>query len=401
MAPPSQADAHKKVRVLLVDTNDAMGGVVRVHLNLLKSVDRTLFHMGAACLRRGQVLLAFRSIPDIDLLTLETGTKPVYLGQGFRAKLADAAGLPPLVFSVIRLAAYCMRNKVQVIHTSDKKRALALTYMVHRVTGTPFIYHIHDAFVDYGLNRRALNRAAAIVANSQDMKRDFIRYIGRDMERIEVIYNGLDPTVFRPGVLSTLPSELGLNERDILIGTASRLAPSKGQETFLRAAAIVAFHNDRVHFILAGDDAIFSDNQDYVPFLHKLTEELGLADRVYFLGYRHDMVNVYSGLDVVVNTAWREAFGMVVVEPLACGKVVVGTRSGGIPEIIRHKENGFLFPPRDHEALARILIELLDQPNLIQEIGQKARQTVLDRFTIQKQAQAVEDVYKRVAEKNT
>ena len=395
----AQCEKNKRIKILLLDTNDAMGGVVRVHLNLLKNVDRTRFHVTAACLWRGQVLSAFQSIPQLTLITLEAGTKPVQMSQGIRAGLADAAGLLPLVFSVIRLIVFCLKNRIQVIHTSDKKRALVIANIIHQVTGIPFIYHIHDVFADYRLNRRILRSAAAIVANSQDMKRDFLEHAGREMERIQVVYNGLDPETFRPGLISTLPAELGLDESHTLIGIASRLAPNKGQETFLRAAAIVLSRYDSVHFVLAGDDAIFSDNQDFVPFLHKLAKDLSLSDHVHFLGYRNDIVEVYSGLDVVVNAAWREAFGMVVVEPMACGKVVVGTRSGGIPEIIQHGKNGFLFPPRDHKALARLLLNLLEQRDLLQKVGQEARKTVLDRFTIAKQAQALEDIYQQVGEK--
>ena len=269
--------------------------------------------------------------------------------------------------------------------------------MVHRLTGIPFIYHIHNVYVDYGLNRQVLPRAAAIVANSFDMTKDFIEHVGEAMECIQVVYNGLDPDIFKPDIPSTIPSEFKLNEDTIIIGIASRLAPDKGQETFLRAAALVASVKHNVHFLLAGDDSIFSDNKDYVPFLHKLTEDMGLNDRVHFLGYRSDMVNVYSGFDIVVNTAWREAFGMVVVEPMACGRAVVGPRSGGIPEIIRDGENGFLFPPRDHKKLAKILLDLLENPALIKKVGNEARKTIMERFTIKKQTETVEKIYKQVA----
>jgi len=387
----------RRVHVLLIDTNDAMGGVVRVHLNLLNALDRSRFRITAACLRRGEVLEAFRQVPGIRLLPLETGTKPVRVGQGRWARLADAAGFLPLAASVARLAATCRRDRVQVLHTSDKKRALAVAVGVHLLAGVPFLYHIHDVFVPYRLNTLALGRAAALVANSADMKNDFLRRAGPGMERIQVVHNGLDPDLYRPGAPSTLREELGLAQDALLVGIASRLAPAKGQDTFLRAAALLAPRHPRACFVVAGDDAIFSDNRDFVPFLRHLARDLGIEERVRFLGYRQDMTNVYAGLDVAVNAAWREAFGMVVVEPMACGIPVAGTDAGGIPEIIRHGENGFLFPPKNPAALAEVLAPLLEDPALRRRVGEAARTTVLERFTIARQTRAIEDVYEALA----
>ena len=385
------------IKVLLLDTNDAMGGVVRVHINLLRTLVRSQFDLYLACLDHGRVLPQFQAIPGVTLWTMEVGTKPRALGSGWRAKLADAASLVPFARSIWGLARRCRRAGIQVIHTSDKKRAVIMTTLLHRLTGIPFVYHIHNNYVDYPANRRALRLAAAIVANSEDMKRDFVRERGPDLERIEVVYNGVDTDEFAPGLASNLRAELKVGADDVLIGVVSRLAPDKGQETFIRAAAQVVARDPRAHFVLAGDDSIFSDNADYVPMLHRLVRELGLESRTHFLGCRGDMANIYGGLDVVVNTAWREAFGMVVVEAAACGKPVVGTRAGGIPEIITHGEDGFLFPVRDEAALAGILVDLVRDPALRARLGTAGRANVERRFSIAVQACATEDVYRQVA----
>ena len=395
MASFSQADAHKKVRVLLLDTNDAMGGVVRVHLELLKAIDRTRFHITAACLKRGHVFSAFRAVSGIRLLPMEVGTKPSMLGTSLRAKLTDAVGLVPFMLSIARLAVYAFRNRIQIIHTSDKKRSLFMAYLVHRIAGIPFVYHIHGDFVDFRFSRKILHSAAAVVAVCQDRKDFFIRSVGHEMKRIHVVRNGVDPKVFRPGN-STLRSELNLGEKHILVGMASRLAPDKGQETFLRAAADVAAKYNHVHFVLAGDDSIFSDNKEYVPFLYGLLEELGLSGCVHFLGLRHDMVNVYNALDMVVNASVSEAMPMAVLEPMACGKLVVGTRTGGTPEIIQDGVNGFLFPLQDHVALGGILESLVSQPELREKVSGQAHRTILEQFTTEIQARAIEKIYGQI-----
>jgi len=229
------------------------------------------------------------------------------------------------------------------------------------------------------------------------MRRDFIRHLGPDMERIRVLYNGVDTELFRPGLQSGFREEVGATPDDVLIGITSRLAPDKGQETFLRAAAQVACAEPRARFVIVGDNSIFSDNSDYVANLTRLTAELKLTDRMVFAGFRSDMAAVYTGLDVLVNAAECEAFGLVVVEAMACGKVVVGTAAGGIPEIVTHGRDGFLFPPRDVNKLAAILLDVVHKPELRQTIGTAARRTVLERFTIQTMARNVGKVYEELA----
>ena len=386
-----------KIKVLLLDTNDAFGGVVRGHMMFLRYTDRAKFDMYAAVLGHGKVLSRFLEIPNVTFWKMEVGTKSARWCVGWRGRLAEAWSVVPLTWAALRLTRLCKRNGIQVIHTSDKKRALMLMLLLHKLTGLPYLYHIHNNYIDYPTNREALARASLIIANSAEMRRDFIQWLGPTMERIRVVYNGMDAQRFRPGLPSTLRQEIGAAPDDVLIGISSRLAPDKGQETFLQAAAMVIKHDPRTRFIIIGDDAIFSDNAEYVPLLRKLAQESGLAGRVHFLGFRSDMPNIYPALDIVVNAAWREAFGLVVVEAMACAKVAVGTQSGGIPEIITHGKDGFLFPVRDAQKLAELLLKLIRSPELRQRIGATARQTVLDRFTIQYQIQNQEAIYAELA----
>ena len=235
-----------KIKVLLLDTNDAVGGVVRMHLMFLRHTDRTRFEMYAAVLGHGLVLSRFLEIPDVTFWKIEVGTKSAIWCVGWRGKVANAWGVVPLVWTALRLAALCKRNGIQIIHTSDKKRSLLLTLLLHRLTGLPYLYHVHNNYIDYPANRKALTQAGIIIANSGEMRRDFIHCLGSAMERIRVVHNGMDAERFRPGLPSTLRQEIGAAPDDVLIGISSRLAPDKGQETFLQAAAIVGHHRRRL-----------------------------------------------------------------------------------------------------------------------------------------------------------
>ncbi len=389
-----------KIKVLLLDTNDAFGGVVRAHLMFLQKTDRVRFELYAAVLGHGPLLPRFRAIPDVTFWPIEVGTKSAKWCTGWRGKVANAWGVVPLVWTALRLAVLCRRAGIQAIHTSDKKRSLLLVLLLHRLTGIPYLYHIHNNYIEYPANRAALASASIIIANSGEMRRDFIEHLGPALERIRVVYNGMDVERFRPGLPSTLRQEIGAAPDDVLIGISSRLAPDKGQETFLRAAKLVVAQAPQARFVISGDDSIFSDNVDFVPLLKRLATENELAGRVHFLGFRSDMSNIYPGLDIVVNAAWREAFGLVLTEAMACGKVAIGTQSGGIPEIITDGKDGFLFPVRDEQKLAEILLDVVRAPELRARLGAAARQTVLDRFTIQEQVNTQEQLYLALAGMN-
>lgn len=388
----------EKTHVLFIDTNDAMGGVVRVHLNVLECIDKSLFRVSLACQCPGPLFERFSALEDVEIVPVDTGTKPAESCGGLKGKLHDVAGLGRLAGTLARLVRYCRRENVHLIYTSDKKRAVILSTLLAHLTGRPFVYHIHSVYVDYLFNRHALREAAAVIANSVAIKRGFIAASGGQMSRIQVIHNGLDPDVFRPDIESSLPGEIGVGPDATLVGVTGRLSPEKGQDVFLRAAAEARPETDDMHFVVVGDDSIFSDNQDFIGRLHRIVDRFDLQDRVHFVGYRNDMPNVYAGLDVVVDPAWEEAFGMVVIEPMACGKTVIGSRVGGIPEIIRDGENGFLFPPGDHRVLAQTLLRIeREGEELRRRLGRAGRRTVLERFSIARQTRAMEDVFGEVA----
>lgn len=386
-----------RIRMLLLDTNDAVGGVVSAHLMFLRLTDRTRFDVYAAVHADGPLLPQFQAVPDVTLWTVAFGTKSARWCQGWRARVGDAWGLLLLLGAAVRLAVRCRRAGIQVIHTSDKKRSLLLTLLLHRLTGIPYLYHIHAEYVAYRANRLALARAAAIVANSEAMRWDCIAHVGPGMERIRVVHNGIDTDRFSPGIDDSLRREVGAAPDDVLIGITGRLAPAKGQETFLQAAARVAVVEPRARFVIVGDDSIFSDNADYVPRLQALAGSGALAGRVRFLGFRRDMVSITRGLDIVVVASWLEAFGLVVIEAMACGKPVLGTHVGGIPEIITDHQDGFLFPVRDDARLAERMLDLVRAPVARARLGAAARQTAVERFDIRRQIRTQERLYAEIA----
>jgi len=132
--------------------------------------------------------------------------------------------------------------------------------------------------------------------------------------------------------------------------------------------------------------------------LRRLAYRLGVHDSLIMLGHvsHEKMPHVYSISDVVVLPSLREGTPLVLLEAMACGKPVVATRVGGIPEIVKHGENGLLVRPKDIEGLSKAILTLLEDPDLREEMGKKARRRAVKEFDWDIKADEVIRVYKEV-----
>jgi len=388
--------SDNRPKILLLDTSDMVGGVEMAHIMLARTIDRARFDLHVVCLDHGPVLQLFKTLPNLTLIPIAAGTRPAHLRSGWRGCVASVFSLIPLVVSAAQIICYSRRAGIRVVHTADKHRSILFALLLRFLNRIPFIFHIHNGYENSLIKQTALAQASMVIANSKASRQSCIDHLGASMERIRVVYNGIDTDRFKPGLTSNFRVELGAAPGDVIIGITNRLAPNKGQEVFIRAAAIVARAESHARFVIIGEDGV-GGASSYACMLRNLVMELGLVDRLIFLGFRSDMEAIFTGLDVLVNPTEWEAFGLVVAEAMACGKVVAGARTGGIPELITHGSNGFLFEPHDEQTLAGILQEIVRKPELRETIGRAARQSIVDCFTIQRLARDVENVYSEVA----
>ncbi|GJM21591.1 MAG: hypothetical protein DHS20C15_15060 [Planctomycetota bacterium] len=382
-------------KILCLDTNLEVGGVVTVLLGFLGRLDRAHFDVHVAHEVGGVPAEQLAKLDSTTLIPCRFGTKSGRAGASLRGRLLDALSLPLALFTILKLAVYVRLRGVELIHTSDKIRSVFVALGVSLLSGRPLVYHVHCVCVDNKLNRFALKRATAILANSHAMKADFIAKLGSDMERIQVVHNGVDTRVSASG--PDLRAECEIPRNAVVIGAASRLAPNKGQADLLRAFAHIAERAPGAWLILAGDDSIEDGNANHRAELEALARELGIDQRTRFLGFRSDMDAVYRTTDIVVDAAWEEPFGMVVVEPMVYGRPVVGTNAGGIPEIIDDGSNGVLVPPRDPEALGDALLRLVVDTGWRAALGRGARESVVQRFELDVHTAQVAAVFEHVA----
>jgi glycosyltransferase involved in cell wall biosynthesis len=286
----------------------------------------------------------------------------------------------PLITRIARKA-----REYDVIYANTQK-ALVVGALASFFSDRPLVYHLHDILSPDHFsqtNRRiavtlANGRASLVIANSQASQAAFVAAGGR--ERLtEVVYNGFNPELYQSNEsnLSQLRQQLGLDGQ-FIVGHFSRLSPWKGQHILIEA---LAHCPEDVTAILVGD-ALFGE-QDYVQHLHQRVAELGLEERVQFLGFRSDIVPLMSACDLVAHTSTSpEPFGRVIVEAMLCGRPVVAAAAGGAVELVEHGHTGWLVAPGEPILLADVITNCRNQPLHARTLAQQAQIHASQRFDL-------------------
>ncbi len=237
-------------------------------------------------------------------------------------------------------------------------------------------------------SREALRGADRVICVSGDLA-DKVCRLGVAPERVTVVPNGMDPQAFAPGDRSEARRGLGWPLERKVILYVGNIFRTKGLDELAEAAAQLA-RDGREDFlvVLAGPEG------EYGPQLRERIAGLGLGERCLLLGAQpHERVpELMRACDIFCLPSWREGSPTVIPEALACGKPVVATRVGGIPELLSDPRLGLLVPPRDSSALAEALAAALERPWDSQALVQAAQQ-----YSHRNLAARIEQVWRRVA----
>ncbi|WP_152188865.1 glycosyltransferase [Georgenia satyanarayanai] len=215
--------------------------------------------------------------------------------------------------------------------------------------------------------------------------------MGIDRSRVRVVPCGVDVQLFSPdGEVHPPPGDQPF--RLLSIG---RLVERKGVETVVAALPLLP---DVELLVAGGPDQAHIRTHPEARRLHALAEELGVEDRVRFVGSvsRTDVPALIRSADIVVAAPWYEPFGIVPLEAAACGRPLVGSAVGGLLDSVADGRTGALVPPRDPDALAAAITRLLVDPQLRARYGEAARARAEERFSWERVSAATEAAYAEV-----
>ena len=286
-----------------------------------------------------------------------------------------------------------------VIHCHGSRGNL-MGAMLGRMTGLPVITTVHS---DYQLDYmgRPLSRLIYGTINSvalrcipyhigvSDATVDMLVTRGFDPQTLYAIYNGLDFSTPSPALSrKEFLASLGLDwpEDCVIAGIAARLNPVKDIATLIRGFALAKERVPGLRLLIAGDG-------QEEAMLKELASQLGVSDSVCFAGWVGDTDSFYNTLDINTLTSLSETFPYALTEGARFALPTVASQVGGVPYLIDHGINGYLFPARDHEALARHLADLAASAPLRKKIGQRLLEKAREEFSLERTIRRQLEIY--------
>lgn len=357
--------------VLLMSQDLDIGGCQRDLTKLALGIDRNRFEPHVGCFRFTGV-----RIEELQQHGIPIAHFPVY---SFRSSQAlNGARL---------MGRYIREHGIELIHTFDVPTT---------VFGAPVArWYRAPAFVSSQLSFRDLyssffqrllrvsdRLSDRIVVNCQAVGRDLERR-GIPRERLYLCYNGVDTSIFHPGGAAR-PKPLA--DADLVIGVAAGLRPEKGLDVLIRAFAATEPGGRNSKLLILGDGPLRDD-------LDRLSGELGVRGRVIFQPGSSNVEGWLCATDIFVLPSHSESFSNALLEAMACGCCVIGSRVGGTPELIHEGKTGLLFEPGDPDELARKLRLAMDDAPLRTSLAAAAVAYTHETLSLERFVQRLEALY--------
>lgn len=363
----------KKVKVLHLVEDLRIGGLERVIADIAQGLDKQKFDVGVWCVARGGEVAAELEEKGLDVKIL--GTFSCY---------------NPC--RIVRIAWLLKKSRADIVHTHGYF-ASVIGRSAAKIAGVPIlIHHMHSTYWEYGKKHIFFERFLSLLTQKvvccSKAVEDFVtEHLKVNPSKTIVVYNGVDEEKFISTENSALKTTLGIQSTDPVVGTVSSLYHHKGHRYLLQAVPLVLSVFPSTKFLIVGDG----------PLRKKLegqAKDLNIAAHLVFTGRRKDIPGLLSVMDIfVLPSCFREGLGISIIEAMASEKPVVATEIGGIPEVVADEETGYLVQPRNPDALAKAIVNLLQSPQRAKEMGRRGRTRFEERFTKRKMLSEVEHLY--------
>jgi glycosyltransferase involved in cell wall biosynthesis len=400
---------NKKINILVLDTGKEWGGGTNSLLELLKRLDKGKYHLTLLFYynyKKGEEsdirTEAERVGVNFFLLPQEKQPRRAkFLKELIRGLFFFNGGLKKyFVFwidyyfrikrNAQRIGKELGRHKIDLLYMNNQPSSNLEGIMAAETTGIPALQHCR---IIGQLNLFERKKANAILKRmicvSQGVKEHFVGQ-GIDPPKCTVVYNGIDPEVSPQIPVGVIKKKWGVAGEEILVGTVGSLIRRKQIEILIEAISIIRRDYGRKIKCL-----ILGEGPEKIALAQKI-KDLGLTNEVVLGGFQSQALSYINALDVFVLTSREEGMPRVILEAMLMGKSVVASKIPGVSELVRDGQTGFLVHPQESRAFAAAIGKLMDDPELRRQMGEKARDIVFERYTIDKYVRGVEEVISEV-----
>ena len=361
--------------ILLMVQSLGHGGCERDAAKLAVGLDQSRFSPHIAVLRAGGYRAAEVSSAGIPIIHL-----PV---QSFMK--------PSLVAASRQLGAYVRAHSIKLIHAFDVPTDIfgafsGRFYRVPRVVTAQLSFRSLVRPRERMLLRLADRLSDVVIVNSRAVGDSLQRDYRVPAEKIYLCYNGVNSQEFYPGT-GVRPDYL--RDASVVVGSVCVMRPEKRVDWLLQSFAEARSVNPNAKLLLVGSGP-------EVGRLQELRDRLGLSEVCFFEPGRPDVADWMRSMDVYINASVSESFPNALLEAMACGCCVIGSRVGGIPELISHRESGLLFDSNNRDDLTDCIRLALSEPELCSNLGENACAVAHSRFPMHVTVERMQTLYQRL-----
>lgn len=371
------------IKILYIHSSLEIGGAEMLRLLSLKHINRDKYDIRVCCIEsKGKIAEKIEAM-------------------GYEVTCLKSSSKPHNLLTTLSLFRYLKRNKFDIVQTSlfsanFHGRIAAI------LAGVPIIIsEEHSEHYQYNslkfmpyifIDRFLASFTDRIICCSVNMLDAISKKERISKEKFIPLVNVIDPERFSNiNERKTIRKKMGLLDSDIAIGNIASLSPRKGHMYLMKAFAKIraSFPNSRL-FIIGKEHAETKDR------LLKLKDELGLLNEVFFLGERHDALDLLSAMDLFVLSSIHEGIPLVILEALYLGIPAISTDVGGISEVITNNMDGLLVPAKDCGSLGYAITELLQNPEKRQQFSKRGKHTILTKFMPERYIKQLDNLYQEL-----
>ena len=369
------------INVLQIINSFDAGGAERVAMNLAVHLNPSRYRSFMCAIDGMGAYWEEIKDKDVEIVSLNKG-------PGFKMAISW------------KLAKYIKKNEIDIITTHNYSPLLygRLACMFAKVKVFIHVDHVRDFEVakkrSIGNDRQLTASINKVVAVSEDLKRDLMKYEKLPANRIDVIINGIDQNKYDVVIdIEEQKRKLEIGSDKMIIGTCARLSEQKGLIYLLQAVRDILKHRSDFCVLIVGDGPLRGS-------LESAAEEYRISEYIKFLGYRDDIPALLQLMDVYVLPSVFEGLPLSLLEAMAAKRAIIATRVGDNEKVLDDGNNGLLVPSRSALSLQENIERLLDNAQLRRKLGDEAYKDFYNNYTIETMIDKYEALYETEILKN-